>query len=198
MSERQQLIVPAGIGAIRSDSRGYSRLGELHRTLSALTNSSVIIDLSKLDWFDGHMAAAMRIVIRHAEVRGNSVKFTRPRPDVETVLRKNGFLAGAIPDHHRTTMPVTNFLLNEEVKFSLYAKRHLDRKEMPKMSKALQGKIFEGIDELFANSALHSGSVPGVAVGGQFYPRQDRLDFTLIDGVEEYRVLYALPSKIDQ
>jgi hypothetical protein len=126
----------------------------------------------------------MRIVVRHAQARGNSISYTRPTPSIETLLRKNGFLsgAGAIADYHRTTMPVTEFSLEDAVKFSFYAKQNLDRKEMPKMSPALRSKFYEGIDELFANSALHSRSVRGVSVAGQFYPRLRRLDFTLADG----------------
>jgi hypothetical protein len=50
------------------------------------------------------------------------------------------------------------------------------------MSKALRGKFYEGIDELFANSALHSNSTVNVVVCGQFYPRNRRLDFSLADG----------------
>ena len=79
-------------------------------------------------------------------------------------------------------MPTTEFGLSEGVKFSQYAKAHLNRKEVPEMSPALQGKFYEGIDELFANSALHSKATISVAVCGQFYPRNKRLDFALADG----------------
>jgi hypothetical protein len=154
----------------------------LHRSMAGLSRSRIFVDMAKLDWFDGHMASPMKIVVRHAEARENSVLFTRPKADVETVLRKNGLLPGTITDHHRTTMPVTEFDLQAAVEFSLYAKRHLTRREMPRMSSALQGKFYEGVDELFANSALHSRSPFGVAVCGQFYPKADRLDFTLTDG----------------
>ena len=180
--KRPVVELAAGVGAIRSDVRGFARLGLLHRDLARIEHSRVVIDLAKLDWFDGHMASPMRIVALHAEARGNSVTFTRPKGDVETVLRKNGLLPGAIADHHRTTMPVTEFDLQSAVRFSLYAKQHLARKEMPRMSDALRGKFYEGVDELFANSALHSKSPFGVAVGGQFYPKSSRLDFTLTDG----------------
>lgn len=79
-------------------------------------------------------------------------------------------------------MPLTEFELEDAVIFSLYAKKHLDRKEMPRMSKALRSKFFEGIDELFANSALHSRAVVTIAACGQFFPSKSRLDFVLTDG----------------
>ena len=179
-----QTVLQVNIGSLQSNSGGFSRLGLLHQELSNFSNAKITIDLSKLRWFDGHMAAPMRLIIRQAEARANSISYISPSPAVETLLRKNGFLSGVrkIADDHRTTMPVTEFSLDEAVKFSLYAKQHLDRKEMPKMSPALRSKFFEGVDELFANSALHSKSRLGVAVGGQFYPRLRRLDFTLVDG----------------
>lgn len=178
----QTVTIAAGVGSIRSDARGFSRLGALYRQLKDIRDSQIRVDLSQVDWFDGHMAAPMNVVVRKIAAQGNKVAFTRPKPDVETVLRKNGFLPEAIPDFHKTTMPLTEFALTQGVDFSLYAKRHLARREMPKMSLSLRGKFFEGIDELFANSALHSKSSFGITVGGQFFPKSDRIDFTISDG----------------
>ena len=50
------------------------------------------------------------------------------------------------------------------------------------MSPALKGKFFEGIDELFANSALHSKSSLPITVCGQFFPKSRLLDFAIVDG----------------
>jgi hypothetical protein len=50
------------------------------------------------------------------------------------------------------------------------------------MSPALTGKFFEGIDELFANSALHSKSKLPITVCGQFFPKSRLLDFAIVDG----------------
>jgi hypothetical protein len=98
------------------------------------------------------MAAPMRVIARHAEMQGNSVSFANATRDVESLLRKNGLLPGVIRDRYRTTMPLTEFDLEAAVPFSIYAKqhvsrneRHLSRKEMPKMSRALQGKFYEGL-----------------------------------------------------
>ncbi len=182
-SPRPHISIAVGLSAIRSDPRGFSRLGDLHRQLTELTDCDISIDLSQLEWLAGHMAAPMQMIVRKATARGNSIHFIKPRADVETVLRKNGFLPGRIHDFHGTTMPVSHFARNEGKRCSWYAKRHLDRKEMPRMTSALQRKFFEGIDELFENSSLHSGSSEfGVTVGGQFSPRRNRLDFTMIDG----------------
>jgi hypothetical protein len=85
-------------------------------------------------------------------------------------------------DTHNTTIPLTEFELNSGVAFSIFAKKHLQRSEMPSMTPALQGKFYEGVDELFANSALHSKSAIPVTVCGQFFPRNGLLDFAIVDG----------------
>src|SRR4051794_30786640 len=92
-NQRMQTVIQFGIGSIQSTSGGFARLGSLHRDLSAFSNADITIDLSKLYWFDGHMAAPLRLVVRHAEARGNSISYISPSSAVETLLRKNGFLS---------------------------------------------------------------------------------------------------------
>jgi hypothetical protein len=165
-----------------SDPTGFSSLARLHNDLSALRDADITIDLAKLGWLDGHLAGPLMVVMRHAERRGNSISLINTQEPVAALLKKNRFFARHSIDEHNTTMPLTEFTLEQSIGFSLYAKKHLDRREMPKMSKALRGKFFEGIDELFANSALHSKSVVSVAACGQFFPAKERLDFVLTDG----------------
>ena len=174
--------ITIGTSVIRSDTAGFARLGRLFEELSTHRSSKIKIDLSRVAWLDAHMAAPLLIVIRRAGAKGNTFEFINAQPDVALTLRKNRFFARVATDTYRTTMPTTEFALTEGKKFSLYAKHHLNRKEVPDMSPALRSKFFEGVDELFANSALHSNATINVAVCGQFYPRNRRLDFTLADG----------------
>lgn len=167
---------------IASDPTGFSSLARLHNDLASMRDTDVTIDLAKLGWLDGHLAGPLMVVMRHAQRRGNSIQLVNTQEPVAALLRKNHFLAKHAVDEHNTTMPLTEFGLEKAVDFSLYAKKHLDRREMPRMSKALIGKFFEGMDELFANSSLHSKSPVSVAVCGQYFPAKDRLDFVLTDG----------------
>src|SRR5262249_2332901 len=144
-------------------------------------NEDITIGLSNLDWFDGHMAGPFKAVVRNAEARGNIVRFSRPHPKVELTLRRNGLLPGGILEKRLSAIPLKQFSLEESILFSQYAKEHLARAEMPRMSDALMNKFFEGIDELFSNSALHSKSSQGVFVAGQFYRTQQKLDFVIAD-----------------
>jgi hypothetical protein len=173
--------VEIGTGQLRSDSRGFESLGELHEKFSKFVDADITLGLSKLEWLDSHMAGPMRVVVCHAEARGNVVIFARPRRGPEMVLRRNGLLPGGDLDEHRNAIPLRQFTLQEYLAFSRYAQQHLARAETPRMSDALTNKFYEGIDELFSNSALHSRSSQGVFVAGQFYQKQHRLSFTITD-----------------
>ncbi|MBI1202823.1 MAG: hypothetical protein GC182_09960 [Rhodopseudomonas sp.] len=168
--------------AIRSDLDGFSLLNRLYQELQSYTNTDIILNVSELSWLDGHLAAPLSIVIRRAETNGNKIKVAGVQEAISRTLSRNRFLESHIEDKYKTTIPLTKFELNQAVEFSLFAKKHLDRPEIPKMTKALRGKFFEGIDELFANSALHSKSGTEISVCGQFFPHKDRLDFAIADG----------------
>ncbi len=174
--------VEIGTQSLRCDARGFRALARLHGQLSDLRDTIVHINCGSLSWMDAHLGASLQTVAKHAAARGVRASLLNLSGPVRTILQKNGTLKVRIPDSNNTTLPVTPFTLDEGVGFSMYAKKHLDRKEMPRMTDALRGKFFEGLDELFANSALHSKSPFGVHVAGQFYPASGKLTFTLSDG----------------
>ena len=160
---------------IGSDVSGFSQIARLHQQLVPLSGCEVILDCSRLVWFDGHLAASLRTVLDHAASRENSFKLSGLTVAVSATLQKNGFLRRRADDTYKTTIPLTKFGLQGGVNFSLFAKKHLQRREMPQMTEALKNKFYEGVDELFANSALHSKSPTGVHVCGQFLQRILRL-----------------------
>jgi len=167
---------------LRSNASGFSRLAELHSQMVRYSNTTIHVDMSELSWMDGHLASALMVLIRRAERSGNQIFCLNTRPNVRNVLQRNKLFQSTIIDRRGTTMPVREFGLEQFLSFSEYAKRHLARPEMPKMTPALTNKFFEGVDELFANSALHSKAQVGVIVCGQFYPRTGVLDFAIVDG----------------
>lgn len=167
---------------LRSDPHGFARLARLHHEISPFSNATIHIDMSKLIWLDGHLSSALLIVIRRSQLKGNTLQFANTNPTVKSVLRRNGLFRNRMEDRARTTMPIREFGLEEAVEFSRYARQHFSRREMPKMSAALENKFYEGVDELFANSALHSNASIKLVVCGQFYPRTRVLDFSMVDG----------------
>jgi hypothetical protein len=167
---------------LKSDAEGFSRLARLHSEIAGFADSAIRVDMSKVVWMDGHLASAFLIIARRAALANNIVRCMNTTPLVKNVLQRNGLFRVKIEDISKTTMPVREFDLEQSLEFSQYARQYLKRREMPQMTPALQNKFYEGIDELFANSALHSKAQIRLVVCGQFYPRTKRLDFSIVDG----------------
>ncbi|WP_349437420.1 ATP-binding protein [Pararhizobium sp. A13] len=161
---------------------GFQALASLHQALSAFEGEHLCIDCATLSWLDAHLSAPFQTIALHCVAKGNRLQLANLRDSVRTILKKNGLLKDKAPDTNHTTMPVTRFELHQEVEFANYTRRHMARREMPAMTPQLKAKFYEGIDELFANSSLHSSSKIRVTVAGQFFPRNERLSFSISDG----------------
>lgn len=157
-------------------------LAALSEALDPYYGQVINIDCSNLMWLDAHLSAPLRTILLRSEGRGNTVHLKKLKPNIQEILSKNGLLAVRIRDTYNTTMPLREFGLNNSVEFVQYAKKNLSRKEMPKMTEQLQRKFHEGIDELYANSSLHSQSTVGIVAAGQVYPKKHLLTISISDG----------------
>lgn len=175
-------IINLNIRELRPNFRSFQALNRLHHELNDLDNSVIEINCNLLKWMDSQLSSPFRSIVEHSLQRGNTVTIENLAPNIELILKKNGMLADKVVDTYNTTMPITGFPLDNAVEFAKYAKQHLSHPAMPKMSNQLQLKFFEGIDELFANCALHSKSKIPVIVAGQFYPTHKKLSISITDG----------------
>ncbi|MDL1974769.1 MAG: ATP-binding protein [Deltaproteobacteria bacterium] len=105
---------------------------------------------------------------------------------VANILSKNGFLSNygreKIPDHWGTTIPYQRFDVKDDRYFAGYIENEfMQRSEIPVMSPGLQKKFRESIFEIFSNAVLHSQTKMGIFSCGQFFPKRDRLDFSVAD-----------------
>lgn len=182
LSLSDRLMIELGAYEIRANSLGLEALSRLHGELSQLQDSNVGIDCKSLTWIDAQLGASLLTIVNLARRSGNDILFYNIAPRIQTILKKNKTLSGGAVDINGTTIPVTGFDTNSAVEFSKFSKERLMRREMPRMSPGLVTKFFEGIDELFANSALWANSPISVFAGGQFFPRLDRLAFVISDG----------------
>lgn len=180
--DREIVVLTVQSRRLRSDAEGFSRFARLHSEIASLSGKEIHVDMSTVSWIDGHLASAFLIVALRAQAANNAVHCLNTQPAVKNVFQRNGLFKTRIEDKFKTTMPVRQFELDEGVEFSRYARQHLGRREMPQMSEALENKFYEGVDELFANSALHSKAKVPLVVCGQFYPKTSRLDFSIVDG----------------
>lgn len=176
--------------SIEPTIRGYSAISKLHSDLCAQNTQEIEIDFAMVDWADAHLASALRVIVDHSFQRRQSLRFVNIAKDVNDILRKNGFFQNRLPDTYDTTIPWTHFSVDGGVEFASFAREHLSRHSMPKMSQSLSRKFFEGIDEIFANSSLHSRTSTPISVCGQYYPRKKKLAFVISDGGQGIRQSY--------
>ena len=159
-------------GRIEPTIRKYAEISKLHNDLSGHDSSEVEIDFSLIDRADAQLVSALRVVVDHSFERKQHLRFTSIAKNVSDILPKNGFFKDRMPDTNDTTIPWRHFSVDDRVEFASFAREHLSRHNMPRMSKSLSRKVFEGIDEIFASSSLHSKSPTPISVCGQYYPRK--------------------------
>jgi hypothetical protein len=116
----------------------------------------------------------------------NEVKLTNIPKDVTRILSKNGFLSNygreALPDTWGTTIPYRRFDAKDDRYFAGYIEEEfVQRSEMPRMSRGLLKKFRESVFEIFSNSVIHSQTKLGIFSCGQYFPKRDRLDFSVAD-----------------
>jgi hypothetical protein len=170
---------------VDSSEVGFSRLADLHATLSQHSFEAIKIDFSSCLWFDANMSAPLGVVLAHAVDNLNTIEIANLDRAIETILCKNQFLAGfgfaRRRDTYGTAIPYRRFKTSEDRRFAEYLNDHLHGKDMPQMSDALSEQFSNSMLELFANAAMHSETVPGIFACGQFFPRKHRVDFSVAD-----------------
>jgi D-Tyr-tRNAtyr deacylase len=165
-----------------ANAQGFEALARLHQEIMDCEDRRIEVDCKRIRWVDAQLGACLITIAQHAWRKNCQVYFNNLAPRIREILQKNKTLQGNVTDVHGTTMPVTFFALDEEKKFAHFTRQNFSRKEMPRMSQGLQDKFYEGIDELFANSSLHSKSDGHVIAAGQFFPKLDTLSFLISDG----------------
>lgn len=167
---------------ITANYRGFNTLSELGIKLLSHQGAQIHIACDNLSWIDAHLSAPLMTLVAKSRSLNNHILLKKLKPEVRKILAKNNTLSYKEKDIHGTTIPVKHFGLDEGVEFAKYTKLHLSRKEMPVMSQGLKLKFFEGLDELFVNSSIHSKSPVKVTASGQYYPHLDKIAFVISDG----------------
>ena len=163
---------------------GFSALSQLHT--EAGVRSSIEVDMQATSWIDADMCAPFGAVIRALESRHVTVRLINMRDNVKEILSKNGFFhqhgGGRLPDTWDTTIAYKQFSVSDEISFSHYVSNDLSgHRGMPRMSAGLRKMFSQNVCEIFSNAVLHSRTQLGVFSCGQFFPKKDRLDFTIAD-----------------
>jgi hypothetical protein len=171
---------------IRHEQSGFAALTDLYAKTELRAFEDVEIDMSATSWLDADMCAAFGAILYRIGENLNMLRLTNISTDVASILSKNGFLShygrDKIPDRWGTTIPYQRFDAKDDRYFSNYIESELmHRSEMPDMSDGLLKKFRESLFEIFSNAVIHSQTRLGIYSCGQFFPKRNRLDFSVAD-----------------
>lgn len=171
---------------IRHDQAGFEALVRLSSSLEAARFSNLEISMSRVGWFDADMCAPLGAVLYRIGSRVNKVSLDHLQPQVEKILSKNGFLSHyghvSTRDTYGTTIPYQRFDVKDDRFFASYVEaKFVRRTELPRMSAGLMKRFRESVFEIFSNVVIHSQSELGIFSCGQFFPKRNRLDFSVAD-----------------
>ncbi len=171
---------------IRHDQAGFESLVRLYAALKAARFANLEIDMSRVGWFDADMCAPLGAVLYRTGSHVNKVSLVHLQPQVETILSKNGFLSHygrlTVRDKYGTTIPYQRFDVKDDRFFASYVEaKFVQRTELPRMSTGLVKRFRESVFEIFSNAVIHSQSKLGIFSCGQFFPKRNRLDFSVAD-----------------
>jgi hypothetical protein len=173
------------VPTIRSTMIGFGNLARISDDAALIHNGHVQIDFSNCAFFDANMVAPLQAVLRKFVDSGNTIELVNIPQNIIQIFCKNQFLCEygykKIFDHNKTALPFIRFEISDAKEFANYLDVYLERKGIPKMSDGLLKKFKQSIFEVFANCMMHSKSLGGVYVCGQFYPKENHLDLTISD-----------------
>lgn len=167
---------------LSTNASSFEEIARWHFQCSDASNDRIEIDLSRFRWIDAHLSSSILCVIRKMQSRGNSVVFTNTSPRIVDIMQRNGLFNSENRVETGTVIPLTAFSKSDGVLYSNFIRQHMKRMRFPQMTGVLRGKIYEGLDEIFINSSIHSYSDTKIFACGQFFPKYERIDFSITDG----------------
>jgi len=171
---------------IHHNQAGFQTLVDLNAQTENCLLEDITVDMSATAWFDADMCAAFGALLYRLGQGLNTITLANIPLDVESILSKNGFLSHYgrenVPDRWGTTISYQRLDVRDDRYFADYVEKELiQRTEIPAMSPGLLKKFRESIFEIFSNAVLHSRTKMGIFSCGQFFPRRNRLDFSVAD-----------------
>ena len=192
---------------IDHDYASFEALARLHAQTQEYFFDNVEIDMRATFGFEADMCAAFGAILYSLGNNLNTVNLVNLHYSVEDILSKNGFLShygrAEIPNRWGTAISYQRFDDKDDHYFVRYIEdEFIHRPEIPKMSKGLLKKFRESIFEIFNNAVSHSRTQLGIFSCGQFFPSQNRLNFTVADrgvgirqNIRDYEGLNLSPER---
>jgi len=156
----------------------------------AVNEEVLIIDFTYATFIRNHFISIIGMALTVIQNRGIYVKIIKPQNSkVLNSMKRIEFLSKFCEetnqdDRYKTMVRYTNIPLQNNSLVMQEFHAHFIQQFMGRvinLSPKLQKKILQKIFELFSNVFRHSNSALGLFCSGQFYPSQDKFNFTIVD-----------------
>lgn len=153
-------------------------------------DDELVIDFSSANFIRNHFISIIGMGLEVVKRRDIHVEIIKPKSQKVLIsMKKINFLSEFCDeenkdDTHKTMIKYTNIPLKNNSlllqEFTVYFFTQL-KERVSNLSPKLQKKILQKIFELFSNVFRHSDSALGLYCSGQFYPKRQMFNFTIVD-----------------
>jgi hypothetical protein len=160
---------------IKSEFEGYNYFISMFYSIKDLEGGHVVFDFSKVSFFEANLSALFGVCLEFVGAR-NFISFINIQNQVETILRKNGFLTHLgykpIIDRYDTSLQYRKFSPIDDSGFNNYIQSQLlSKPNFPSISDLLAKEITRNIFEIYENARTH-GKCDYIHTCGQFFPKK--------------------------
>jgi hypothetical protein len=202
-----RVVFPA---IVTTGKQGHEFLGSFYQQSCAHRETTVLLDFSKLTFFEGNLSALL-LALAHKLKLENNLRFNcfaGPKHNGMELLMRNG-LYGLLsdqpdvlpPDHQQSTVQARLFQSDEDEAFFNHIEKdlfgHRSLQDLPQdLREWLLNDFFV---ETFTNIKVHSNSTLPFATCGQFFPVKRKMHFSICDlGDGFFKKIREYTSEQDQ
>lgn len=175
---------------INSINSLFDAINYFEKIINASFDTKVSIDFTNSSFVRNHYLSIIGMSIEILKTRNNDIQILKPNNQkVLDSMNDIGFLPAFCDekegyDTHKTMIKYTHIPIKEYdlelQRFYVYFMQQFKGK-IENLSPLLLKKILQKFFELFSNVFRHSQSGIGFFCSGQFYPKNDKFNFTIVD-----------------
>lgn len=168
---------------VQSNLAGYNELALINSQIESTQDDIIYISFEQNTWFEANLCAILGAIIYKAKtIHRKKIFITNIRTNI---FYRNGFLGelnlAAFNPLNETVITYQEFGCSDENPFNEYiALEVLGKRDFPKHTDKLGKKIVESIFEVYQNARTH-GKCEKIHTCGQYYPKNKRMDITIVD-----------------
>lgn len=172
---------------LSNNSEDYSCIIDFYSEWKNLKGEHIIIDLQKTSFIEANIVALLGAMFDELiDIKYmNIISLRNLNKNIEKVLKKNNFLSyfgsERIEDTFDTTIEYRKIKSDNVIEFTEYLNTKLfTESKFPNMPPPLKKVLISSLAEIFINAGMHS-NCEYVHTCGQYFPNDQRLDFSIVN-----------------